>query len=104
MFNALKVQQQIAYGLVSLLRLWNAKAMVVGHFLRCLKFSGENQITNLWEIANRISIVVVVWVTRPETGFIQRDTFLVDPSKDHCPHVAVAQRHRLEPLLCGLTI
>ena len=78
--------------------------MVVGHFLRILKFFGENQIANLRKIIDRVGVVVIMRAARPKTGFVQRNAFLLDAAKNHRAHIAIAHRHGVEPFYAGLAI
>ncbi len=94
-------KQQVADGLVGLLRLGYAPEMVVGHFLGLLELVRRKPDRESAGNTGTLRVVVIMRTARPEGRFVERDPFLRHAAKDHGPDHAVAQGHRLEPGRCG---
>ncbi len=93
-----KIEKQVAEGLVGLgegtLHLLGEQ---VGFGIAFL----ENQAAHLRQHAQRLGVVRVARLARPERIFIELQTLLLNTAKDHRAQSAIPDRERVDPLPRG---
>ena len=93
----LEIQQQVSHRHVGLLVGGLPVEMLIHQFLRLLVLFLIHQLLDLVIVAVGLRIIVVVRTAGPESGLVERNPLILNPTKYIAAHVAVADEKAVQP-------
>ena len=100
-FSFLEIQQQVSHRHIGLLVGGFSVEMFIHQFLRLLVLFLIHELLDLVIVVVGLRIVVVVGPTGPESGFVERNPLIFNPSKHIAAHVTVADEKAVQPHFAG---